>query len=86
MSKLCLRETGAKKENLSTYHTYKIHGSSKVIYLNRTTILECYLIKCGSKKRFQKYACLNEVGLYAQNMITILSLIVDTIEGTYMII
>ena len=30
--------------------------------------------------------CLKEIGLYAQNMIIILSSIINIIEGTYMII
>ena len=55
-----------------------------VTYLNHTSIFEWYLVWRGSKNKYRK-----EVGLHAQNMITVLVLIVNIIGGggkTYMTI
>ena len=40
--------------------------------LIRTPIFEWYVVWCGSKNKSQKEMCLEEVGLCAQNMITII--------------
>ena len=45
---------------------------------------EWYVVGCGSKNGYQKDVCLKEIGLRAQNMITILGSIVDVIGGTRM--
>ena len=39
------------------------------------------MVGCGSKIKFQKHMCFKEIGLRAQNVITILSSIVNIIEG-----
>ena len=53
-----------------------------VPYLNWTPLFESYVIWCGSKNGFQKYACLKKIGLYAQNVIiTNLGSIVNIIWG-----
>ena len=40
-----------------------------------------WLIRCGSKNRHQKDMCLKEIGLQAQNMLTILGSIANMIGG-----
>ena len=44
------------------------------------------MVRCGSKNGHQKDMCLKEIGLRAQNMLTILGSIVNIIGGTYMTI
>ena len=57
-----------------------------ITYLTCTPIFEWYVVWCGYKNEYQKDMCLKEIGLYAQNMITILSLTINMIGGTYMTI
>ena len=40
---------------------------------------------CGSKNRYQKDVCSNEIGVCAQDMIITLSSIVNIIRGTCMV-
>ena len=49
-----------------------------------TPISEWCVGRCGSKDEHQKDMCFKEIRLHAQNMSTILGLIVNKIEGTYM--
>ena len=50
-----------------------------------TSMFEWYMDRCESKDRNQKDMYLKEIGLRAQNMLTILgSIIVIVIVGTYM--
>ena len=51
-----------------------------VTYLNMTSMLQWYVIRCGSKIEHQKYTCLKEIGLHAQNVITITHLTFNIIE------
>ena len=39
------------------------------------------MFKCGSKNGHKKYTCLNEIGIRAQNMVTILDLMVNVNGG-----
>ena len=50
-----------------------------------TLIFEWYVIKCGSKNGHQKDTCLKEIGLSAQNMLTIVGSMINTNKGTYMV-
>ena len=44
-----------------------------------TPAFEWYVVRCGSKN-----ACSKEIGQHAQNMLTILSSLVNMLWGTYM--
>ena len=58
----------------------KVDMPNSVTYLNRTPIFEWYVDWCGSRNRCQKdNMYLQEIGLHAQKMITILSSTVNTI-------
>ena len=58
-----------------------INVPNLVSYLNQTPIFEWYVVWCGSKNEYQNYnVCLQEIGLRAQNVITILSSIVSMIK------
>ena len=59
---------------------------NSVAYLNQTSIFKWYGIRCGSKNAYSKDTCLKEMGVPAQNVITILGSIVNVIVGTYMTI
>ena len=50
---------------------------TSVFYLEETFIFEWR----GSKNEYQKDMCLKEIGLYVQNMMTILSILVNIIGG-----
>ena len=54
-----------------------------VAYLNRTPILEWFVVWCGSKNKYQKDMCLKEIGLHPQNMVIILNLIININGGLY---
>jgi hypothetical protein len=54
---------------------------NSITYLNRTPIIEWYLVWCGFKNGHQEDMCLEEVGLHAPNMISILGSIVKIIMG-----
>ena len=57
-----------------------------ITYLTCTPIFEWYVVWCGYKNEYKKDMCLKEIGLHAQNMITILSFTINMIGGTYMTI
>ena len=52
-----------------------------ITYLTCTPIFEWYLVWCGYKNEYKKDMCLKEIGLHAQNMITIVSLTINMIGG-----
>jgi hypothetical protein len=61
--------------------TTKVDVPDSFTYLNQTPIFDWYVIRCGSKNKYQKDMCLKESELHAQNMITILGSIVINIMG-----
>ena len=54
----------------------KVDVPNSVVYLNQTSIFEWYMVWCGFKNGYQNDMCLKEIGIHAQNMITILGSIV----------
>ena len=36
---------------------------NSITYLDQTPIFEWYLVRCGSKNRYQKDMCIEEIGL-----------------------
>ena len=46
-------------------------------HLNSTTLSEWYVLWCGFKNGHQKDTCFKEIGLHAQNMITISGTVVN---------
>ena len=63
-----------------------IEYSYSITFFIRTHAFDRYVVRCGSKNGFQKDMSLKEIGLGAQNTITILESIVNIIVGTYMTI
>ena len=51
--------------------------------VNKTPVFEWYVVRCGSMNGYQKDTCLKEIELCAQNMLSILGLIVNINGGTY---
>ena len=65
----------------------KVDNLDSITFLiDMTSIFEWYVVWCDFKNNYQKDMCSKKIGLYAQNMITILGSIVNINEGTYMII
>ena len=62
----------------------KVDLPESVTYLNRTSIFEWYVVWCGSKNRYHKDMFLRSIALHAQNMVPILSSIVNITEGTHL--
>ena len=60
---------------------HKADVPNLVTYLYQTPIFEWYVVRCGSKNRYQNDLCLKEIGLHAQNMVTILGSTVNIIGG-----
>ena len=54
-----------------------------VTYLDWTPIFGWYVVWYGSKNKYQKNISLKEIGLYVDNLMTILGSMVNTIERTY---
>ena len=52
-----------------------------ITYFYRTLVFEWYVIWRGLKNKYKKDMCLKEIGLCAQNMITILSSTINIIGG-----
>ena len=50
-------------------------------YHNSTPKFKWYVIWCGVKNGYPKDNCLKEIGMHAHNMIIILGLIANIIEG-----
>jgi hypothetical protein len=46
---------------------------NSVPYFYWTLVFEWYVVRCGSKNKYQKNMCLKEIGLRAQNMLLIIS-------------
>ena len=44
---------------------HEVHVANFVTSLNRTTIYEWYVVMCDYKNGYQKYMCLEEIGLLA---------------------
>ena len=59
----------------------KVNMHKSITYLNPSPILECCVIMCESKNRCQKDACLKEIGLCAQVLLTIPGSTINIIEG-----
>ena len=69
----------------SFYHEHhKVNMPKSNTTLIWTPMFEWYVVWCGSKNWHPKEICLNEIGLRAQNMLTILGSRVNMIGGTYM--
>jgi hypothetical protein len=49
----------------------KVDVPNSVVNLNQTSIFEWYMVWCGFKNGYQKDVSLKELGIHAQNMITI---------------
>lgn len=87
-------KTPIKMENLPLLWTscwsWYGHGSKQPIvayFLIKTPILEWYVVWCDLKIKYQEdIMCLKRIGLRAQDMIIILSLIVKIMRGVYMTI
>ena len=54
---------------------------NSVSYINRTSIFEWYVVRYASRNGRHKDVCLNEIGLCAHNMLTILGSIINIIGG-----
>ena len=52
-----------------------------VTFLHWEPLSGWYAVGCSSKNGYQKDICLQEIGLYAQNVITILSSIINIIRS-----
>jgi hypothetical protein len=61
----------------------KVSRPDSDIYLNETPTFEWWVVRFRIKNGHQKEMCSKEIGLQAQNVLTILSSIVNTIGGTY---
>ena len=48
----------------------KVDNPYLVTFLSQAPTFEWYVVKCGSKNKFQKEMCSKRIGLRAQNMIT----------------
>ena len=57
-----------------------------VTYHNQTSKSEWCVVRCGSKNEHKKDMCLKEVGLHAQNVITILDSVDNIVGGIYLTI
>lgn len=49
--------------------------------LNQTPIFELNVVRCGFKNAYQNDVCIQDIGLRAQNMISILGSIIKLLEG-----
>ena len=59
----------------------KVELTNFVPSLNQPPIYEWYVVRCGSNNKYQKYTCLKEIRVCAENMITILNSVVKTMFG-----
>ena len=64
----------------------KVDWPNSATYLNLTPIFEWSVVRCESKNGHQKDTCLEEIGLRAQSMSTILSSIVNIFKRACMTI
>ena len=77
--------------DLTTGSDTKVYDPNSVTYLNRTPILEWWAVRCGSKNGHKKdIMYLNEIGVHAQKLLTILGSTLIIIggrgEGDYLVI
>ena len=61
----------------------KVDVPNSAPYPNHSSISESNVVRSGSKNGFQRDKCLKEIELHAQNMLTILNSIANTIGRTY---
>ena len=59
----------------------KLDVPTSVTQLNRTPISEWYVVRCGSNNGYLRDMCSKDIGLRVQNVMTVLSLIVNIIDG-----
>jgi hypothetical protein len=64
----------------------KVDVPNSVTNLNKTLTFEWCVVRCGPKTNMKEDTGLEEIGLHAQNMITILGSLHNIIRGAYMII
>ena len=62
---------------------HEVTRPNLVTYLNRTPIFKWCVVRCRTKDRQQKEMCSKEIRLCAQNVLTNLGSIMNTIGGTY---
>lgn len=76
-------------DGLHTLEWYKVHKPNLVPCLNRTPIFEWHVVMCDTMNGYKKMS-LKEIGLHAQNMITIIGSYPNIISffwgGFYMIV
>jgi hypothetical protein len=74
--------------DLTTGSNTKVNDPTLVTYLNRTPIFEWCAVRCGSKNGHQKdIMFLNETGVHAQKLLTILgSTLIIIRGGDYLVI
>ena len=58
-----------------------VDNSYLITFLMMTFVCEWYVVWCGFKNGYYKHVFLKEIGLLAQNMITILGSVVSIIGG-----
>ena len=61
----------------------KVDVPNSITYFNKTPIFKWYVVRCSSKINYQKDTCLKDIGLSAQN-IWILTSLINIIVGIYM--
>jgi hypothetical protein len=66
--------------NLSSF-ALKVNVPNSATHLTQTIKFEWYVVCCGFKNGHQKYTCLKEIGLHAQDMLSILGSIFNIIDG-----
>ena len=65
---------------------FNISRPYSVTCLHWIPIFELHVVRCGSKNGHQKDLCLDEIGLCAQKMVTILGLVVNINQDANMIV
>ena len=68
------------------YLQLKVGMSNSITYLNQTHVSEWNVVWCGSANGCQKYMCMNEIGLRAQNIVIMLGSMVNITGETYVTI
>ena len=66
-------------QTLCSTKNNKVDMPNSIIYLNYTPIFGWYVVSFSSNKNFQKDTCLKEIGLRAQETITILGSLIIVI-------
>lgn len=60
---------------------HEVDNPDSVSFVISTPIFKWYVIRCGSKNRYQKDVCSEEIGPHAQNLTAFLGSIVNIIRG-----